>query len=238
MKKNLNVLLILFIIFQTVYSQNVIFKAKDILVTNQTKGNGILWYYSNKILIKTNNPPAFDKDSPEAKFYDFFTIKSNEQLQSFFNGNIPKSYSKSNYLELMRVYFNKPDKNYYELDSKIQFDNGNSKVIFLKYINHNNVFPKPIASVVYLELTNGTWQLKDIGDNFELGIFFCCVKTGSLNMLFRNSLSDNDKSIMAAYINQDGINFRKLMDTFFELKKNNPNHPLIKFLYDAEYSIF
>ena len=157
---------------------------------------------------------------------------------TFFKGNIPSSYRKANYLQLMDVYFKDPQKNYYELDSKLLLDNGIKQSLFIRYINHNSLFPKPIASIIYMEYQNNRWEIKDIGENFELGLFLCCIQTERLNSIITANVNNSIVDILKSLKKNDEIDLQGLIDMFFSLKKSDSNHPLVKFLYDTTYSIF
>ncbi|MFW0736271.1 hypothetical protein [Flavobacterium sp. T12S277] len=238
MKRKIKLLLILSMLHQFGFCQKVNFEATKLIVTNQVDDNALLMNFNKAVKFQYGKNIVLDKNSPEEIFYNFFNINSNEQLKVFFDNKIPVTYSKNDYLNLMNVYKEKPEKNFYELDFKILFKDGNNQYSYIKYINHNELFPKPIASIIYLELINDKWIIKDLGDNLELGIFLSSIKGNKLEQIILRKQSQLDNKIIQPYITNDKIDFNRLMNDFYDLKKKNINHPLVQLIYDNEFSIF
>ncbi|MDL2142213.1 hypothetical protein QQY79_06740 [Flavobacterium tructae] len=239
MKKEIRLLLFIMVFLHfNCLAQKINFEAKKLIVINQVDDDAFFINFNKSIKFQFDKNILLAKGSPQETFFNFFKIASSEQLTSFFNDSIPKSYKKSNYIQLMSVYKNKPEKNFYEIDFNIILKDGKNQNSFIKYINHNELFPKPIASIIYLELINDKWIIKDIGDNFELGIFLLSIKGQVLEKIISKKLSDSESKIIEPYFVNDKIDLKKLSTDFFDLKKNNVNSPLVKLLYDNEFSIF
>ncbi|CAI2767608.1 hypothetical protein [Flavobacterium collinsii] len=238
MKRKIKLLLIISMLYQFGFSQKVNFEATKLIVTNQVDDNALLMNFNKAVKFKYGKNIELDKNSPEEVFYNFFNINSSEQLKSFFSDKIPLTYSKKDYLNLINVYKSNPEKNFYELDFKILFKDGSNQYSYIKYINHNELFPKPIASIIYLELINNKWIIKDLGDNLELGIFLSSIKGDKLEKIILKKQSPVDNKIIQPYITNDKIDFNKLMNDFYDLKKKDIKHPLVQLIYDNEFSIF
>ncbi len=238
MKRRIKLLFLISLLHQSGYCQKVIFEATKLFTINQVDDNAILNNFDKVVKFQYGKNIGLDKNSPEEVFYNFFNINSNEQLKLFFDDKIPQTYSKNDYLNLMNVYKKKPENNFYELDFKIIFKDGVNQYSYIKYINHNELFPKPIASIIYLELINNRWIIKDLGDNLELGIFLASIKGDQLEKIISKKLPQLDNKIIQPYIVNDKIDFNRLMNDFYDLKKRNINHPLVKLIYDNEFSIF
>jgi hypothetical protein len=238
MKKRIKLLFLISLLQQSGYCQKVNFEATKLITINQVDDNAILSNFDKVVKFQYSKNIELDKNSPEEVFYNFFNINSNQQLKLFFDDRIPQTYSKNDYLNLMNVYKKKPENNFYELDFKIIFKDGVNQYSYIKYINHNELFTKPIASIIYLELINNRWIIKDLGDNLELGIFLASIKGDQLEKIISKKLSQLDNKIIQPYIVNDKIDFNRLMNDFYDLKKKNINHPLVKLIYDNEFSIF
>ena len=89
-----------------------------------------------------------------------------------------------------------------------------------------------------MEYQNNRWEIKDIGENFELGLFLCCIQTERLNSIITANVNNSIVDILKSLKKNDEIDLQGLIDMFFSLKKSDSNHPLVKFLYDTTYSIF
>jgi hypothetical protein len=237
MKKRIKLLLLIGFCKYS-FAQTVNFEAKKIIVNNQVEGDAVLTEFDKKIRFQSNKYMLLEKNSPEQVFYDFFKISSQDQLKDFFQDGLPVSYSKEDYIKLMTVYQKKPEDNFYDLDFKVLLKDAKNESVYIKYINHNQVFPKPIASIIYLELINEKWNIKDLGDNLELGVFLSSIKGNVLKRIISNDLSLSEKKIIMPYVTNNKINFKKLSNDFFDFKRKNTNHPLVQLIYDKEYSVF
>jgi hypothetical protein len=238
MKKKFKYLYFTLLISQVVSAQKINYTANKIIFSKKIEGQAKLVIFGDKIKMSIGSNPNFAADSPEHVFYNFFKIDSENDLKIFFNDSVPKSYSKSNYLTLMKVYKEHPIDNFYELDYKLFFHEGGYQSVFLKYINHNTLFEKPIASIIYLRLINNKWQISDLGKNFELGIFLSCINANSLENFLKNKLTNNEQQLLRSYFKNKKLNILKLAQDFFKIKNKNENHQLVKLIYDNKYSIF
>jgi hypothetical protein len=238
MKKKIKYLYFTLLFSQVVSAQKINYTANKILFSKKIEGQAKLIVFDDKLKMSIGSNPNFAEDSPENVFYNFFKIDSENELKIFFNDVVPKSYLQSNYLTLMKVYKSHPIDNFYELDYKIFLNEGGYQSVFLKYINHNKLFEKPIASIIYLRLINNKWQISDLEKNFELGIFLSCIKAKSLENFLRNKLTQNEQVLLKPYYKNKKLNIVKLAKEFFEIKSKNENHPLVKLIYDNKYSIF
>lgn len=218
--------------------QTVNFKALKIIVNNQIEGDAVLTEFDKKTRFQSNKKLILEKNSAEQIFYDFFKISSQKELKDFFKDELPATYSNENYIKLINVYQMKPEHNFYDLDFKILLKDGENQSVYIKYINHNQVLPKPIASIIYLEFFNEKWNIKDLGENLELGIFLSCIKGDVLKRMISNELTSLEAKIIVPYVINYKINFKKLSNDFFDFKRKNVNHPLVQLIYDKEYSVF
>ena len=120
MKKEIRLLLFIMVFLHfSCSAQKINFEAKKLIVINQVDDDAFFINFNKSIKFQFDKNILLAKGSPQETFFNFFKITSSEQLTSFFNDSIPKSYKKSNYIQLMSVYKNKPEKNFYELDSNI-----------------------------------------------------------------------------------------------------------------------
>lgn len=231
-------ILILFSSFNC-YSQGIIIKANNISIKNKIYGELQIINYPNRPVLIAGKQCDFPKNSAEDVFCNFFNVTNENDLHSFFEFDIPYSYSKSGFLENMSIYFKNPKHNFYELDSKFIFNNGTTKDIFIKYINHNEKFPKPLYSLFYLKEGDRGIRLTEMGENFELALFLTSIKSPVLYGLALDSLSKKNIDILNPYLsNKKELNIKKITEDFFTLIKEDKNHLLVKLLHDSKYSIF
>ena len=204
------------------YSQ-VAYRADSIIVNNEIMGRLTIENYSNIILYK-GEKCNFPNNTAEYKFCNFFNLNTKEELTTFFSPNdIPSSYNKNDYLDKMKIYNNR--NNFYSLDSKYTFDNGISKDIFIKFINHNEAFKKPVYSVFYLQNFNNSLIVKNIGENFDFGLFLIS--------------SNTDKTIN--YLNNiktKEIDITKFCNDFLDNIKSHSNKNVLFEIIDKNYSPF
>ncbi len=222
--KNKNFLLVLFLIFvqSTLFSQEI-FEIKDLVVTNEVEGILSIKKYASEKIIK-NKKCVFSENSVEQKLCQFFNLNTKNELVDFFSPyNIPSSYSRKDYMEKMKIY-NK-NKNFYELDSKYIFDYGISKDIFIKYINHNEVFSKPVYSINYLQDFNKKLYLKEMGENLDIGLFLINSNTSKTISYFDRM--KNKKNNISSFCN-----------IFLENIKNRSVKNDLHHLIDKQYSPF
>ena len=204
------------------YSQ-IEFEANDIIIQNEVTGKLTIEGYSNKELYK-NKKCNFSENTPEQKFCNFFNLNTKEELTTFFNPyEIASSYKKEDYLDKMKTYNKKG--NFYTLDSKYIFDYGISKDIFIKYINTNEVFTKPIYSAFYLQNFSNKLIVKDAGENFDLGLFLLTSNTNrTINYLNK--------------FNTEKIDITLLCTNVLKNIKNRPKKNSVFELIDKKYSPF
>lgn len=109
MKKEIRLLLFIMVFLHfNCSAQKINFEAKKLIVINQVDDDAFFINFNKSIKFQFNKNILLAKGSPQETFFNFFKITSSEQLTSFFNDSIPKSYKKSNYIQLMSVYKNKP----------------------------------------------------------------------------------------------------------------------------------
>lgn len=199
------------------------FEAKNLIISNEATGKLRIEKYSNVLMYK-NEKCSFPPNSPENQFCNFFNLNTQNELIAFFAPySIPLSYSKEDYLDKMKIYNKK--KNYYSLESKYIFDYGVSKDIFIKYINYNEVFPKPTYSVIYLQDFENNLRIKDMGENFDLGLFLISSNTSQfINYLMK--------------LNKKEINITLFCNNFLKDVKSNPDKGALYSLIDKQYSPF
>lgn len=204
------------------YSQ-VAYTSDNILVCNDIAGQLTIETYPPIILYK-NKECNFSSDTAEYKFSTFFNIDTQAELTAFFApGNIPSSYGRENYIDKMKLYNNKD--NFYTLDSKYTFDNGITKDIFIKYINTNEKFPKPLYSVFYIQDFFRKLLVKDMGENFELGLFLI----GSNTQKFIHYLTGTQTT---------EIDVTQLCNDFLENIQNSSGRNNLYQIADKKYSPF
>jgi len=163
------------------------FEAKDVTIKRKNCGTLTIEDYKKSLYLKKNSDCLFSKDSSEFVFCNFFGIRSREELVEFFSPNqIPLSYSKNDYIDLMKIY-NESDRNYYLLNSKYTIDYGEFKDVFIKFINVNEKIPKKIYSCIYLQESNLGYQIKDMGQNFEFGLFLLTTNTNAVIEFLKES---------------------------------------------------
>ncbi|QFZ53915.1 hypothetical protein FEZ18_03360 [Oceanihabitans sp. IOP_32] len=204
------------------YSQ-IEFEANNIIIQNEATGKLIIEGYSNKEMYKKEKCD-FSRNTPEQKFCIFFNLDTKEELTVFFNPyEAPSNYNKENYLDKMKVYDKKT--NFYTLDSKYIFDYGISKDVFIKYINTNEVFPKPIYSTFYMQDFSNKLIIKNMGENFDLGLFLITTNTNrTINYLNK--------------FNKEKIDITLLCTNVLNNIKNRPNENSFFELIDKKYSPF
>lgn len=199
------IILLLSVISIMLFSQKEI-EANNLIVLNEAVGKLTIEEYKNVELHKNEKCNYLDI-SVEQKFCNFFNLNNKEELTNFFKPlNIPSSYSKEDYIDKMKIYDNGKN-NFYELDSKYIFDYGISKDVFIKYVNHNEVFHKSLYSTIYIQEFNNKIRIKEMGENFDIGMFLISSNTDkTINYLnkstsqiinissFCNQLLDNVKS--------------------------------------------
>lgn len=203
-----------------VFSQEI-FEVKNLMIKNRIEGVLTIEKYSNTPLHK-NKKCDFKDNTAELKFCQFFNLGTKEELINFFSPyDIPSTYSKEDFLERMKIYDKK--NNFYELDSKYTFDYGISRDIFIKYINYNEVFPKPVYSAAYLQNFNNKLDLKGMGENFDIGLLMINANTDKTIDYFNKSVSKK-------------IDFSLFCSKFLDNIKNNKND--FYDLLDKKYSPF
>lgn len=215
-----NLILILILKSVIAFSQSN-FQAKDLIVTDEVLGNLTIETYKDLDIFK-GNKCIFSENSAEKVFCDFFNLNNTEEFNIFFkDSDIPTSYRDKNYLEKMKLYDNK--KNYYHLDSKYIFDNGITKDIFIKYINYNETFPKPVYSIFYIQNFDNKLIVKDMGENMDIALFLVATNTQrTLEYLKKNS----------------NIDITSISNSFFEsFRKKDLNNEILK-LSDKTFSPF
>lgn len=204
------------------YSQEE-FVANNLVVQNEMTGKLIIENYLGQELYK-NDKCKFLESSVEQKFCSFFNLNSKIDLEVFFKPyDIPSTYSKIDYLDRMKIYDDKS--NFYTLDSKYIFDYGIGKDILIKYINKNSFFPKEVYSSFYLQEFLGKLIVKDMGENFDLGLFLISSNTRKTQTYF-------DK------LNSKEININSFCNGFLENIKTNSNKNNLYDLIDKRYSPF
>ena len=204
------------------YSQ-VAYNADDIVVNNEVTGKLTIENYPTIALYK-NEKCNFSSSTVEYKFCTFFNLNTAEELTAFFDPyDIPSSYNREDYLDCMKLYNNKD--NFYGLDSKYIFDNGINKEIFIKYINHNETFPRPIYSVFYIQDFSNNLIVKDMGGNFDLGLFLIGSNTNK-SIHYLNSLNAKE------------IDITLLCNDFLENIKNQSKINNLYDIADKKYSPF
>jgi hypothetical protein len=196
------------------YSQ-IEFEANDIIIQNEVTGKLTIEGYSNKEMYK-NQKCNFSENTTEQKFCNFFNLNTKEELTTFFNPyEIASSYKKEDYLDKMKTYNKKS--NFYTLDSKYIFDYGISKDIFIKYINTNEVFPKAIYSTFYFQNFSNKLIVKDMGENFDLGLFLITSNTNrTINYLNKFNTEKIDITSLCTNV-LNNIKNRPKKNNFFEL---------------------
>jgi hypothetical protein len=203
-----------------VFSQEI-FEVKNLMIKNRIEGVLTIEKYSNTPLHK-NKKCDFKDNTAELKLCQFFNLGTKEELINFFSPyDIPSTYSKEDFLERMKIYDKK--NNFYELDSKYTFDYGISRDIFIKYINYNEVFPKPVYSAAYLQNLNNKLVLKGMGENFDIGLLMINANTDKTIDYFNKSVSKK-------------IDFSSFCSKFLDNIKNNKND--LYDLLDKKYSPF
>lgn len=190
------------------------FEGKDLVVIDEITGQLTIESYDNLQLFK-GEKCKFPKGSVEDLFCRFFNIKTTEELEQYFKPNdIPTSYRGKDYLKDMKLYDNK--KNYYHLDSKYIFDDGVAKDIFIKYINYNETFPKPIYSIFYVQSYLNTFKVKDMGENLDTALFLIGTNTNQVTKYFENMKSIDVSSAFDKFLKS--IKNKDFNDEAFSLK--------------------
>lgn len=199
------------------------FEAKELAVINEVEGKLTIESYENIFLYK-GKKCKFSINTVEKQFCDFFNLSTQQQLEDFFKPyEIPTSYKKEDYLKNMRLYDDNKN-NYYQLDSKYIFNNGITEDIFVKYINYNGTFPKPIYSVFYIQSSSQGLIVKDMGENLDIALFLVGTNTTKVSDYLKN---------------EKNINITKLCDDFFNCIKNDDSSNINVFnLLDKQFSPF
>lgn len=205
------------------YSQ-IEFEGNNLIVTSESEGKLTIEKYTKDFIIKRNNECDFENEVYEEKLCQSFNLRTQEELKKFFSPNeIPKIYKKEDYLKKMLIYDDY--KNYYKLDSKYIFDNSLNKEVFIKYINYNEVFPKPVYSVFYIQQNSHDLMVKDMGENFDLGFFLLGTST--------------DKTIdYLSNLKFDKVDITSLCTDFLGNIKDPSKKNKLFSLTDEEYSPF
>lgn len=198
------------------------FEVKNLTVIDQITGQLTIETYKDLQFFK-GEKCKFPKGSVEDLFCSFFNIKTTEELETFFKPNdIPTSYKGKDYLKNMKLYDNK--KNYYHLDSKYIFDDGVTKDIFIKYINYNETFPKPIYSIFYIQSYLNTLKIKDMGENLDIALFLVGTSTHRFSDYLEKQQIIDITSICSIFL--ESFKNKDLNNRIFELadKKYSPFH--------------
>ncbi len=239
MYRALTIIIFIFQI-QITLSQGIITRANNMIIENREFKDGSLFIYQKGTKLVAGSKCNFKNESVEKLFCDFFNTKSNEERLPFFNSvQIPKTYDKEDYQKNKAIYFEKGNSNYYQLDSKYILDRGsNIKDIYIKYINYNDDFPKPLYSLIYIRKINNEYSILDLGQNFDLGLFLISTKSSVLNDLFANKLSKDNLKVLAPYLHGKTIDLELIMNDYFKFFRENKSHTLYKLLHDETYSAF
>ena len=198
-------------------------------------------YPSEKRTITPQKEPAFEMNSPEKLAWKFLRAKDEKSLTQLFYNDVPESYKGNKYFEMMAVYFNKPDLNYYELESKLEFSNPLGKFSIIKYLNHNKLFPKTISSFMHFEKINEKWYLTLPKANSALCLLLMQIQSDKFKTLIDNKPTGNKiVDEFEKQMNTNGVLNIDLFSTDFDLWMENKDKykDFIDYFLDSEHSPF
>ena len=224
----------------TAWAQTVKKKEERLFLGSSVSQPFKFFLFSNDTL-KVIEPNNYQEGTPEYLLFAFLSAPDTVAMRQLFYQLPPEMYMQEDYFNKMNLYRTSPTVNFYVLESRLEFTSSIGHHAIVKFLNHNELFPKVIASFQHFSKIDGKWFVSLPEANSELGLMLMQLNSESLANLLekkKTGISPIDNFIELVW-KSGVVSLDILSDTFDDwIENKQANETFRNYFMDLEHSPF